>query len=75
MCEVLERKDRKQNIPYESDADKVVEVKTAIPMIRVVDEKRDDFVEGIIEGLKDFAEGRCTVFKDDDELEAHLMSL
>lgn len=25
MCEVLERKDRKQNIPYESDADKTDE--------------------------------------------------
>jgi len=44
-------------------------------MSEPVDEKRDDFVEGIIEGLKDFAEGRYTVFKDDDELEAHLMSL
>jgi len=53
----------------------LAEVKTVIPMSETVDEKRDDFVEGIIEGLKDFAEGRCTVFKDDDELEAHLMSL
>lgn len=24
---------------------------------------------------KKLGEGRCTVFKDDDELEAHLMSL
>jgi len=46
-----------------------------IPRSEVVEEKRDDFVEGIIEGLKDFAEGRYTVFEDDDELEAHLMSL
>ena len=53
----------------------LAEVKTMIPMSEPVDEKRDDFVEGIIEGLKDFAEGRYTVFKDDDELEAHLMSL
>jgi len=53
----------------------LAEVKTVIPMSGVVDEERDDFVEGIIKGLKDFAEGRCTVFKDDDELEAHLMSL
>jgi hypothetical protein len=53
----------------------LAEVKTVIPMSETVDEKRDDFVEGIVEGLKDFAEGRCTVFKDDDELEAHLMSL
>ena len=53
----------------------LAEVKTVIPMSEAVDEKRDDFVEGIIEGLKDFAEGRYTVFEDDDELEAHLMSL
>jgi len=53
----------------------LAEVKTVIPISETVDEKRDDFVEGIVEGLKDFAEGRCTVFKDDDELEAHLMSL
>ncbi len=32
-------------------------------------------IEGIAEGLKDFAEGRYTVFKDDEELENHLMSL
>jgi hypothetical protein len=51
------------------------EVAVVMPTSEVVDEKRDDFVEGIIEGLKDFAEGRYTVFKDDDELEAHLMSL
>jgi len=36
----------------------LVEVKTLIPRSEVVEEKRDDFVEGIIEGLKDFAEGR-----------------
>jgi hypothetical protein len=53
----------------------LAEVKTVIPRGDAVDEKRDDFVEGIIEGLKDFAEGRYTVFRDDDELEAHLMSL
>ena len=53
----------------------LAEVKTVIPMSEAVDEKRDDFVEGIIEGLKDFAEGRYTFFEDDDELEAHLMSL
>jgi hypothetical protein len=37
--------------------------------------KDEDFVEGIIVGIKDFAEGRYTVLKDDDELEAHLMGL
>jgi hypothetical protein len=80
MCEVLERKDRRQAIPYESDADKtdeeIVEGLMEITALSLADEpKRDDFVEGIIESLKDFVEGRCTVFKDDDELEAHLMSL
>jgi len=53
----------------------LAEVKTVIPMSKVVEEKEDDLVEGIIEGLKDFAEGRYTVFEDDDELETHLMSL
>ena len=38
-------------------------------------EKEEDFIEGIVIGLKDFAEGRYTVFEDDDEMEAHLMSL
>lgn len=38
-------------------------------------EPRDDFVEGIIEGLKDFSEGRYTVINNDDELESYLMSL
>ncbi len=37
-------------------------------------EEEDDFIEGIAEGLKDFAEGRHTIFKDDNELEAYLMS-
>ena len=45
-----------------------------MPNAEVVKEE-EDFIEGIAEGLKDFAEGRYTVFKDDDELEAHLMSL
>jgi hypothetical protein len=38
-------------------------------------EKEEDFIEGIVKGLKDFAEGRYTTFEDDDEMEAHLMSL
>jgi hypothetical protein len=38
-------------------------------------EKEEDFIEGIVKGLKDFAEGRYTVFEDDEELEAHLMHL
>jgi hypothetical protein len=39
------------------------------------EEKEEDFIEGIVIGLKDFAEGRYTVFEDDDEMEAHLMGL
>lgn len=45
-----------------------------MPKAEAVTEE-EDFIEGIVEGLKDFAAGRYTVFKDDDELEAHLMSL
>lgn len=33
-----------------------------------------EFIEGIREGLEDFAEGRCVVFKDADELLACLLS-
>ncbi len=40
-----------------------------------VAEKEEDFIEGIVKGLKDFAEGHCTVFEDDEEMEAHLMRL
>lgn len=38
-------------------------------------ENEEDLIEGIVMGLKDFAKGRYTVFEDDDEMEAHLMSL
>lgn len=38
----------------------------------IVDE--ENFIEGIVEGLKDFAKGRYTIFEDDDELEAYLKS-
>ena len=57
----------------------LAEVTTVMLIGEVVVENRDDlrngFVEGIIEGLKDFTEGRYTVFEDDDELEAHMMNL
>jgi hypothetical protein len=33
-----------------------------------------EFIEGIREGLEDYAEGRYKVFKDADELLAHLLS-
>ena len=32
-----------------------------------------EFIEGIREGLEDFAEGRCKIFKDADELLAYLL--
>jgi hypothetical protein len=38
-------------------------------------EIEEDFIEGIVKGLKDFSEGRYTAFEDDEEMEAHLMSL
>jgi hypothetical protein len=37
--------------------------------------KKEDFMDGITEGLEDFIKGRYKHFKDDDELEAYLMSL
>ncbi len=33
-----------------------------------------EFIEGIIEGLEDYAEGRYKVFKDADDLLAYLLS-
>jgi hypothetical protein len=37
--------------------------------------KKDDFINGITDGLEDFIEGRHKHFKKDDELEAYMMSL
>lgn len=37
--------------------------------------KKDDLITGINDGLEDFIEGRCKHFKNDEELEAYLMSL
>jgi hypothetical protein len=48
------------------------EATCAVPKNEV---EKDDLIEGIAEGLKDFAKGRYTVFEDDDELKAYLMSL
>ncbi len=47
------------------------------PMIPVKEIKKqeDDLITGITEGLEDFIEGRCKHFKNDEELEAYLMSL
>lgn len=43
--------------------------------LKEIEKKEDDLITGITEGLKDFIDGRCKHFKDDDELEAYLMSL
>ncbi len=37
--------------------------------------EEESLVEGIAESLKNFADGRYTVFEDDNELEDHLTSL
>jgi hypothetical protein len=51
--------------------------KEAINVMPKIDLAKDeeDFIDGIVEGLKDFAKGRYTVFEDDDELEDHLLGL
>jgi hypothetical protein len=55
-------------------SDPIEEAKDVMSKAEIVEDEKD-FIEGIVEGLNDFAEGRYTVFKDDDDLEAHLMSL
>ncbi|VVB68781.1 Uncharacterised protein [uncultured archaeon] len=41
---------------------------------KVDSEAGKEFIEGIREGLEDFAEGRYKVFTDADELVAYLLS-
>ena len=41
--------------------------------VKANSETGKEFIEGIREGLEDFAEGRCKVFKDADELLAYLL--
>ena len=55
-------------------SDPLEEATDMMPKAEIAEEE-EDFVVGIAKGLKDFAEGRYTVFKDDEELEAYLMSL
>jgi hypothetical protein len=55
-------------------SDPLGEARHIMPKTEVAKEE-ENLIEGIVEGLKDFAEGRYTIFKDDDELEAYLMSL
>jgi hypothetical protein len=37
--------------------------------------KKEDLINGISDGLKDFIEGRSKHLKDDEELEAYMMGL
>jgi hypothetical protein len=37
--------------------------------------KKEDLINGISDGLEDFIEGRSKHLKDDEELEAYMMSL
>ncbi len=46
-----------------------------MPKNEVIKKCEEDFIDGIVEGLKDFAKGNYVVFEDDDELEAYMMSL
>ncbi len=46
----------------------------AVKPAKVDPEAGKEFIEGIREGLDDFAEGRYKVFKDADELLAYLLS-
>jgi hypothetical protein len=55
-------------------SDPLKEVTCDVPKTDAIEDE-ENLIEGIVEGLKDFAKGRYTVFEDDDELEAHLMSL
>ena len=41
--------------------------------VKANSETGKECIEGIREGLEDFAEGRCKVFKDADELLAYLL--
>jgi hypothetical protein len=56
-------------------SDPFEEVAHVIPKNEVIEEREEDFIDGIVEGLKDFAKGNYVVFENDDELEAYMKSL
>ena len=56
-----------------ASSEKVEEVNHVMRVKEVT--KKDDFINGITDGLEDFIEGRHKHFKKDDELEAYMMSL
>jgi hypothetical protein len=47
---------------------------SVIKPAKVDHEAGQEFIEGIREGLEDFADGRYKIFKDADELLAYLLS-
>ena len=49
-------------------------ISSVIKPAKVDSEAGKEFIEGIREGLEDYAEGRYKVFKDADELQAYLLS-
>lgn len=56
-------------------SDPFEEVVSVMPKNEAIEKCEEDFIDGIAEGLKDFAKGNYIVFEDDDELEAYMMSL
>lgn len=53
----------------------VTDLKSPVDKPEKVDpEAGNQFIEGIREGLEDFAAGRCKGFKDADELLAYLLN-
>lgn len=56
-------------------SDPFEEVVHVIPENGATVECEESFIDGIRKGLEDFAKGNYIVFKDDDELEAYMMSL
>lgn len=58
-----------------SDPLVVTDLKSPVDKPEKVDpEAGNQFIEGIREGLEDFAAGRCKGFKDADELLAYLLN-
>ncbi len=58
-----------------SDCPEATDLTTSVIKPAKVDrEAGQEFIEGIRDGLEDYAEGRYKVFKDADELLAYLLS-
>ena len=58
-----------------SDSLEVTDMMSSVIKPATVDPKAGkEFIEGIREGLEDYAEGRYKAFKDADELLAYLLS-